>query len=196
MKSIRPNTNDRLTKMVKRIVNEDITSMDSTISTPIVPIPLPADIVSMINDRLSDEYTAHYLYNCAANWCNDAGYLKAGSFFLEESKSELEHARKLQDFLVSWNIIPELKSVPTYHKFNDLVDVINQGYKIELDLYRKYEADSKKILVKDLPTFDFLEQFREIQRTSVAEYSDLLNALQLIDYRDKFQLLYFEQTYF
>ena len=52
------------------------------------------------------------------------------------------------------------------------------------------------ILVIDPSTFDFLEKYREIQNESVIEFSDLLNALDLIDKTDKFQLLYFEQTYF
>jgi uncharacterized pyridoxamine 5'-phosphate oxidase family protein len=35
-------------------------------------------------------------------------------------------------------------------------------------------------------------QDRETQKQAVIEYSDLLNALNLVDYNDKFQILYFE----
>ena len=48
----------------------------------------------------------------------------------------------------------------------------------------------------DLTTFDFLKDYRKKQKDAVVEYSDLLNALQLIDHNDGFQILYFEQTYF
>jgi ferritin len=163
---------------------------------PTIPAKITQEIVTIFNERLKDEYTAHYVYTCAANWCLDAGYLKAGKFFLNEASSELDHARKLQDFLISWNLIPVLPQVETNHTFADLVDIINKSYKLELDLYKKYELDSRTAFQKDIPSFDVLSKFREIQRTSVAEYSDLLNALLLIDPNDKFQLLYFEQTYF
>jgi hypothetical protein len=36
----------------------------------------------------------------------------------------------------------------------------------------------------------------DIQNDEVSEYSDLLNALQLVNPDNKFELLYFENTYF
>lgn len=182
---------DRLRKIIK-----EETSPMNTGTKPIIPAKINDDIVQIINARIGDEYSAHFLYNCASNWCNNAGYLKAGKFFQKESQSELDHAKKLQDFLVHWNLVPQIPQVETYHSFSSLVDVINQAYKIELDLYKKYDVDSRIVFQKDLPTFDFLSQFREIQRGSVAEFSDLLNGVALIDSNDKFQLLYFENEYF
>ena len=48
----------------------------------------------------------------------------------------------------------------------------------------------------DLSTFDFLQELRIGQRESVAEYADLLNAAQLVNVSNPFELLYYEQTYF
>jgi len=160
------------------------------------PIQLPQEIVSLINERIGDEYQAHYLYTCASNWCKDQGYFKAANFYFKESQNELEHAKKLQDFLTDWNCKPTIPQVKTKFDFSGLVDVINKSYEIEYDLYQKYQEASKKIFIKDLATFDFLGWFRDTQRTSVAEFADLLNGLELIDVEDKFQILYFEQTYF
>lgn len=157
---------------------------------------LPDKIVGFINDRIADEYAAHYLYNAAANWCEDKAYKKAAKFFLSESTAELDHARGLQGYLTQWNIIPKVASVQTNHDFSSLVDIINKAYKIEYDLYKKYNDISKQSLVIDPATFDFFGKYREIQNESVAEFSDLLNALELIDSNNKFELLYFEQTYF
>ena len=39
------------------------------------------------------------------------------------------------------------------------------------------------------------KEFRTIQTESVAEYSDLLNALQLIDIDKRLDLLHFEELY-
>lgn len=160
------------------------------------PIQLPQEIVSLLNERIGDEYQAHYLYACAANWCNDKAYFKAAKFFEKEAINELEHAKKLEDFIVSWNVKPTIPQVKTKFDFSNLVDVVSKAYEIEYDLYQKYNETSKKIFIKDITTFDFLGWFRDTQRTSVAEFSDLLNALELIDVEDKFQVLYFEQTYF
>ena len=59
----------------------------------------------------------------------------------------------------------------------------------------KYNASSAKLFTSDLTTFDFLQVYRTGQKESVVEYNDLLNALELVDKNDKFQVLYFEQTY-
>ena len=67
---------------------------------------------------------------------------------------------------------------------------------MELGLLKSYNQSSSQIFTTDLTTFDFLQEYRELQKSAVIEYSDLLNALLLVDYNDKFQILYFEQTYF
>ena len=62
------------------------------------------------------------------------------------------------------------------------------GYKLELF--------DKKNEIDDLTTYDFLEKFRKIQRDAVIEYNDLINGSNLVDKKDKFQVLYFEQTFY
>jgi ferritin len=165
-------------------------------SSPIKPNKLPEEIVQILENRIGDEYAAHYLYNCAHNWCLDKNYKKAAQFFKGEAEAELEHARKLQDFITQWNIKPRIHQVETNREFSSLVDVINKSYKIEYDLYRAYLDDSKKIFLKDMAVFDFLSEFRKIQTDSVAEFSDLLNALDLINVNNPLDILYFEQAYF
>jgi len=163
---------------------------------PRQPKELSSAVVDMLNNRLKDEYAAHFFYRNAANWCDDANYKKATAFFKQEAANELKHAEKLQKYIVSWNVIPTLPSVKPTITFTDLVDIINKAYVLEYDLFTKYNTDSVNIMSQDITTFDFLRKLREGQYESVVEYSDLLNALQLIDSSDKYQLLYFEQTYF
>lgn len=163
---------------------------------PRQPKELSPKIVDMLNNRLKDEYAAHFFYRNAANWCDDANYKKAAAFFTQEASNELEHAEKLQKYIVSWNVIPTLPAVKPTITFADLVDIINKAYVLEYDLFTKYNNDSVGIMSEDVTTFDFLRKLREGQYESVVEYSDLLNALQLIDSSDKYQVLYFEQTYF
>ena len=163
---------------------------------PRQPKELSPQIVDMLNNRLKDEYAAHFFYRNAANWCDDANYKKAAAFFTQEASNELEHAEKLQKYIVSWNVIPTLPAVKPTITFADLVDIINKAYVLEYDLFTKYNNDSVGIMSEDVTTFDFLRKLREGQYESVVEYSDLLNALQLIDSSDKYQVLYFEQTYF
>jgi ferritin len=167
--------------------------MSTTIKTPKT---LADASVKILTDRLGDEYTAHYFYRNATNWCAGIGYLKAAAFFAQEAENELDHAKGLQKYLVDWNVMPLLPSIRPNVTFSDLIDIINKAYALEYALFESYNRDSKQLFDTDLTTFDFLTTYRTGQTESVIEYSDLLNAAELVNTDNKFEILYFEQTYF
>jgi ferritin len=152
--------------------------------------------VGELTSRIADEYVAHYFYRNAANWCGDRNYKKAAAFFEVEALTELEHANGLQDYMVGFNIIPVIPSVETKRTFSGLCEIVREAYKLELDLMMKYNATSSNLFSSDLTTFDFLQTYRVGQKESVVEYNDLINAIELINEENKFEVLYFEQTYF
>ena len=153
-------------------------------------------VVKLLTKRIQDEYTAHYYYRDAANWCNDMNYKKAAQFFENEAKNELEHADALQKYMTDFNIIPNIPVTKTTHTFKNLKEIIYGAYEMELALMKEYNKDSQDIFSDDITTFDVLTKFRKIQKGAVVEYNDLINGLNLVDTNDKFQVLYFEQTYF
>lgn len=153
-------------------------------------------VIKLLTERLKDEYYAHYLYRAAANWCHDMNYKKAAAFFDADANTELEHAGMIQTYMTDFNINPTIPSAETKFKFENLIDIVHKAYQFELKLMKSYNENSHSIFREDLTTFDFLQKFRDIQKESVVEFSDLINASNLIDKEDKFQVLYFEQTYF
>lgn len=161
-----------------------------------VPKTLPELSVAKLTERLKDEYTAHFFYRNAANWTANMNYVKASKFFHEEAEAELEHAEGIQKFLVDWNCYPTMPSVKPTINFTNLIDIVNKAYSIEYALFDNYCKDSSELFNSDLNTFDFLTGYRSIQNQSVIEYSDLLNAAQLVNVENNFEVLYFEQTYF
>jgi ferritin len=98
--------------------------------------------------------------------------------------------------MTDFNIIPEIPTAPSKHDFTNLIDIVNEAYTMELNLMKAYNKVSQEVFSDDITTFDFLTDLREIQKGSVVEYNDLVNASNLIDKGDKFQVLYFEQTFF
>jgi len=167
-----------------------------TAAKAINPKTLKDGVVSILNDRLADEYAAHFFYRIATNWCKGVGYNNAAAFFEKESESELEHAKKVQKYMVDWNINPTMPALKPNVTFGGLIEVVNKSYALEYSLYEKYNTDSLKVFEADITTFDFLTELREIQAESVAEYSDLLNAAQLIDPTSLLDILHFEEMYF
>jgi ferritin len=162
-----------------------------------IPNKLDKGAVDLLAPRHLDEMDAFYFYRAASNWCQGVGYFKAAAFFAAESEDELGHAGKIEKYLVDWNITVPLPTVPKPQvEFSGLLEILEEAYKIEYELYEAYEETSKKMFNVDLCTFDFLQQFRQIQTKSVAEYSDKLNMLEDVDGKDKFKLLLLEKKLF
>lgn len=160
------------------------------------PKTLSSDIVEVFEKRLADEYTAHYTYRNAANWCRNANYKKAAAYFEGEAAEELEHAKGLQDYLTQWNILPQIPSVSVPNDFDSLVGIIDEAYDIEYKLLLNYSAMQHALCDVHPATFNFIQKYVDIQNESVGAYSDLLNALQLININSKLDLLFFEERYF
>jgi len=120
---------------------------------------LDSKTIQILTDRIKDEYIAHYYYRAAANWCQDMNYKKDAEFFKNEADDELTHAKGIQEYMVDFNIIPEIPQAPTSHSFDSLVDIIYGAYKIELALMKEYNKNSQELFTSDITTFDFLTKF-------------------------------------
>jgi ferritin len=164
--------------------------------TPITPKTLDGGIVAALESRLKDEYTAHLIYKNAANWCKNVGYIKAASFFEAEAADELTHAQKLQDYMVQWNVLPQIPVSTVPNNMKSLIDCINTAYNFEYNLLQSYSQIQMEVDGMHPATFNFVQEFVDIQNQSVADFSDLLNALMLVDYNNKLDLLMFEDKYF
>jgi hypothetical protein len=90
-------------------------------------------------------------------------------------------------------IIPPVKMIPS---FTNLIDIVNKAYEMEYNLFLSYNSNSASVFPTDLATFDFLQELRKIQNQAITEYSDLLNAAQLVNVSNNFEVLYFEGKYF
>ena len=165
-------------------------------NSPMTPVALPAEIVKGLESRLKDEYTAHLIYRNAANWCKNANYKKAAAFFEAEAMDELEHAKSLQDYMTQWNILPQIPVCEVPNKITSLVQAINEAYVFEYNLLVSY-SELQNDLDKTHPaSFNFIQGFVNIQNESVAVFSDLLNALNLVDVNNRLDVLMFEDKYF
>lgn len=192
---------DSQDKIPAKVVNkEEESSEESPIGLPtgglIKPKTLPEEVIGLLNERIGDEYKAYFFYRNAANWCKDANYNKAAEFFNGEAANELEHSKGLQDYLTQWNTVPTIPTPEVSQNFTSLIDIINKAYQIEYTLFMKYSNDVTGMLQLHPGTFNFLQKYVDYQTDEVAEYADLLNALELVDINNKLDVLFFEKNYF
>jgi ferritin len=151
--------------------------------------------VPRILARLKDEYTAHKFYRTLANWCDNKGYLNAAKYYANEAEQELVHAQKLQKFLNDWGISYQMPTVADTFEIASLPDGLRKQYKLESDLYIKYNSDAVNSDT-EVSTYQLFLGMVQIQYESVAESKTLLDRLVLIDETNKFQVAWYESEYF
>ena len=101
-----------------------------TMAKAMNPKTLGNATATLLNERLFDEYTAHFFYRNARNFCKGVGYNHAAEFFGKEAETELTHAELLQNYMVDWNVTPTMPSVKPNIQFAGLIDIVNKETKI------------------------------------------------------------------
>lgn len=162
------------------------------------PKKIDAAVVKLLEERISNEFTAFAFYRSAENWCSDKGFFLASAYFKEESEEELQHAKGIEKYITDWNVLPKLPKIEFAEiSFASLPEILDKAYKMEYSLYEEYENTSGKVFqMGEFCTFDFLQKYRAIQNESVIKYSDFLNELEGVDLNSKFELLTLEKKLF
>jgi ferritin len=147
----------------------------------------------ILNDLISEELKAMYAYKAIANWCQDAGFLSAYKYFLEESSDEKAHAEILEQYILDMGCVPELYEIDEPKSdFKTLYDVIYAAYDMEAGLGKKYSENASGLVSSDAMTFTKLQDFIKIQTESIGFYGDMCAVIKGLS-DNKFEQLTFEK---
>lgn len=143
---------------------------------------LKPEMKAWFDKSAGSELYAHHLYQHVANNLQRIGLFGAQEYFVAESNSELEHYRKLANFV---NDMGSVISVPAVEKITDTISSLSSAldvaYEAEYELlfqYQKFYEDAF-FKSKDYATAIFIEEYVKIQTQSVGEVADLISRLKL-----------------
>lgn len=140
---------------------------------------LSSKVESMLNELIGEELKAMYFYMATANWCQDAGYLRAFGFFREESADEKAHSEVLQQYILDMGCVPELMDIDEPEaEFSTLSDAIYAAYEIEVELGKKYAKFAQELAATDGLTFTKIQEFTKIQTESIGFYGDICSVAE------------------
>jgi ferritin len=141
--------------------------------------PLPQEAIDTIQRRIADEQDEFYFYISAMSWCRLNGYENASNYFDAESRGEEYHYKRLITYLTSWNTEVNFSSVVgSIRSFKSLQDIFEQAYRMEFEMYKKYEANCLKLFPICQNTYSLLQDFVRIQNESVISAADKVTKME------------------
>lgn len=135
-----------------------------------------------LNDQISLEGYASYLYLSMASWCDQEGMNGSATFMHRQSIEEREHMLRLFHYISEVNghaITPGIKQPP--HQWESIQVMFNEVYEHE----QKVTKSINKLLdlcykEEDHGTTNFLQWYVEEQREEEALMQTILDTIKLI----------------
>jgi len=150
-------------------------------------------IIELLNYRINQEEQSARIYQAMSQWLNFKGFSGASKLWKKYSLEELIHADWAVEFLLSLNLLPELRQIQNeVNDYTGLKQIVALSYKHELLILSQCKVLSKTAFEEgDFLTFTLAqkyvsEQIEELDKLQywidrLALFGDDNSSLLLID---------------
>ena len=142
------------------------------------PIAQPMDdgLLDNFFEHLTMERFANIQYFSIYLWFQERDLDGFASYFLTESRGEMEHAQNFADYLIARGQSVKLKELPApVQEWNSIEDLISYSFNMEADLTSSLQQlYSLSDRISDTRTNVFLDPVVEAQTKSEDEFAHLL----------------------
>lgn len=142
---------------------------------------LSKEAINDLEYRIVQEEFSSRLYENMSLWLNDLGYINISKLYKRYSEEELIHAGWAKEFLLSYDLKPTLKAIPSPEMdFDSCMDLFEKTLSHEIDVTKqceKFAVDSLKrgeITLYTLALKYCSEQIEELRKSY-----DLINIHKL-----------------
>ena len=139
------------------------------------------EVIDILQYRIQQEQYASKVYEQMSLFLQNESYLNMAKVWSKFSKEELEHAELAKNYLLSFNVMPELMSVEEpMNDFKDAKDVIQKTFDLEVKTTNQVkELSDKAMELKDWSLFNLAQEYTEIQIHEMNEVYDLVDIAKL-----------------
>lgn len=136
---------------------------------------------SILNEHIAMELEAAQIYKAMASWCEYKGYLGAASYFNIHYGEEVSHMDKICKYMLDRMALPKSPAVKVVaNTYTNFKSVIIKALEHEIYVEQEYKKSLDKIWAeKDHATFEFLQWYVNEQVEEVAQFSNILDRLDI-----------------
>lgn len=138
-------------------------------------------VIKLLNYRIQQEQYSSKVYEQMSAWLQNASYLNSASVWSKFANEELEHAELAKNYLLSFNVMPELMVIDEpINDFTSLKDIIQKTFDHEVMVTEQcLELTGKAMEWKDWTLFALGQKYNEIQRIEMDEVYNLVDISNL-----------------
>ena len=142
--------------------------------------PMDAGLLDTIFEHLTMERYANIQYFSIYLWFKERDLDGFASFFLKESKGEMDHAQKFADYLIARGQNVKLKELPApIQKWDSIEDLVAYSFNMEADLTSSLQQlYSISERISDTRTNVFLDPIVDAQINSEDEFAHILGRVK------------------
>jgi len=135
------------------------------------------EAIALLNYRIQQEQYTSKVYEQMSLFLQNESYLQSAKAWKKFSEEELEHANLAKEYLMSFNVMPELMTIEEpMNDFKDLVDIIQKTYDLEVKTTEQVKDLSDKAFeLKDWSLFSLSQKYTEIQIEGMDEANTLMD---------------------
>lgn len=139
------------------------------------------DIINILNYRIQQEQYSSKVYEQMSLWLANESFLNMSKIWAKFAEEELEHAELAKNYLLSFNIMPELMVIEEpINDFKDARDIIQKTFDHEVSVTTQcLELTNKAMEWKDWTLFALGQKYNEIQRIEMDEVNSLVDIAKL-----------------
>jgi ferritin len=142
--------------------------------------PIDKNLLDNIFEHLTMERYASVQYFSIYLWFQERDLNGFASYFLNESKGEMEHAQKFADYLIARGQSVKLDELPApVQTWDSIEDLISYSFNMEADLTSSLQQlYSISERISDTRTNVFLDPIVEAQTKSEDEFANILGKVK------------------
>lgn len=137
------------------------------------------EIVDLLNFRIQQEQYSSKVYESMALWLANESYINCAKVWKKFAEEELEHAELAKEYLLSFNVMPELMKIEEPpNAFTSLEDIIQKTFDHEVTVTEQINSLANKAMdLRDWSLFNLSQVYTKIQ---IAEMDEVYNLLDIV----------------
>lgn len=142
---------------------------------------LSKEAIDELTFRVNSEEFSSRLYHNMSLWFEDKGYINLAKLYENYSQEEMKHAGFAKEFLLSYNLKPELRALQSPEaEYKDCEDILSSTLDHEIKITTECQELSKNALKRgEMTLFTLAQKYCAEQVEELKKSYDLVNIYKL-----------------